>query len=145
MGVFAGGFRQASAGTNLLPGGSLYAPAGSRLILKEVHVFNTTAVACMVALQAFTSTGTQGAGVTEIEYDLNGPAPTGTLFQTHSAGPTITAGEYARASLAAAVGGGVVWVFNAGIYIPAGTANGVGITVPDGTGQVCDVTFVWEE
>jgi hypothetical protein len=145
MGLFSGGFRSTGAGSVTLPLGSLYAPAGNRLILKEVHVYNTTATATDMALRAFTATGTQGAGETEIEHDQNGPTPTGTLFNTHTVTPTITAGEYARASLAAAIGGGVVWIFNAGIYIPAGTGNGVGVIVGTGTGQVCDLTFVWEE
>ena len=92
-----------------------------------------------------TSTGTQGATLTEIEHDNEGPAPTGTGFQGHTANPTITAGEYGRASLAAAIGGGVVWVFEKGILIPTGVANGVGILTPDGTGQICDITFIWDE
>jgi len=146
MGQFSAGFRATAAASATLPAGSLYAPAGSRLLLKEVHVYNTTATALMVALRAFTATGTQGAGITEIEWDNEGPTPTGTVFDSHSVTPTITAGEYARASLGAQIGAGVVWVFSGrGLFIPAGTGNGIGVLTPDGTGQVCDLTFVWDE
>ena len=124
---------------------SLYSPAGSRLILKEVHVYNTTATAVAVALRALTTAGTQGTGLVEVEHELEGPPPLGTGFQGHTVDPTITAGEYARAQLAAAIGGGVVWIFNKGIIIPAGVANGVGVVTATGTGQICDITFIWEE
>ncbi len=146
MGEFAAAFRSAGAGSTTLPLGSLYAPAGNRLILREVHVTNTTTTATDMALRMFTATGTQGAGITEIEYDNAGPTPTGTVFTTHTVTPTITAGEFARASLAAAIGGGVVWTFaKRGIIVPAGTGNGIGVIVGTGTGQICDLTFVWEE
>lgn len=133
------------AASSTIPAMSLYAAANTRLILREVHVYNTTAVAVNVALQALTSTGTQGIAITEIEHDNEGPANDGNAFQAHTGGPTITAGEYARARLAAAIGGAAVWIFNGGILIPAGVANGVGVTTPSGTGQVCDITFIWDE
>ncbi len=145
MGVFAVAAESTLAGSSTIPMMSLYAAANTRLILREVHVYNTTAVGVNVALQALTSTGTQGVAITEIEYDNEGPANDGNAFQAHTGGPTITAGEYARARLAAAIGGAAVWIFNKGIFIPAGVANGIGVTTPDGTGQVCDITFVWEE
>ena len=145
MGRFSAAEEASLAGSSTIPAMSLYAPAGNRLILREVHVFNTTTTAVNVALQALTSTGTQGAGVDEIEHDNEGPAPTGTVFLSHTVGPTITVGEYARARLAAAIGGGVTWVFNDGLLIPAGVANGIGVTTPTGTGQVCDITFIWDE
>ena len=145
MGRFSAAFRSAGAGSTTLPLGSLYAPAGNRLLLKEVHVTNTTATATDVALRAFTATGTQGSGITEVEHDNEGPTPSGTVFDTHTVTPTITAGSLALASLAAAIGGGVVWIFNNGILIPAGTGNGVGVIIQTGTGQICDLTFIWDE
>ena len=145
MARMAAAFRSTGAGSVTLPLGSLYAPAGNRLILREVHVFNTTTTATDMALRAFTATGTQGSGITEIEHDSEGPTPTGTVFDTHTVTPTITAGSLRVASLAAAIGGGVVWTFNDGILIPAGTGNGVGVIVQTGTGQICDLTFVWDE
>jgi hypothetical protein len=100
-----------------------------------------------VALQRLTTAGTQGTGQTEMEMDEDGPAPDGLLFTTHSGAPTITTGYLVVADLAAAIGAGVIWTWDAEpVHIP-GTANvGVGITVPNGTITTgLDVTFVWEE
>ncbi len=145
MSLYSVAERSSIVGSATTPQMSLYAPAGSRLIVKEVHVFNTTATPLSVALVALTTAGTQGTGLVEVEHELEGPPPLGTGFQGHTVDPTITAGEYVRASLAAAIGGGVVWIFNKGIIVPAGVANGVGVVTPDGTGQICDITFIWEE
>lgn len=145
MGRYSSSFRSSTAGSTTLPLGSLYAVAATRLILREVHVFNTTTTATDMALRQFTATGTQGAGAVEIPHDPGQSAAQGTTFLSHTVTPTITAGEFARASLAAAIGGGVVWVFNDGLLIPAGTANGIGVIVGTGTGQICDLTFIWDE
>ena len=145
MGRFSVGAEATLAASSTIPAMSVYAAANTRLLLREVHVFNTTTTAVNVALQALTSTGTQGVAITEIEHDNEGPANDGNAFQAHTAGPTITAGEYVRARLAAAIGGAVTWVFNDGLLIPAGVANGIGVTTPTGTGQVCDITFIWDE
>jgi hypothetical protein len=146
MGRFSGGWRTTGAGTTSLPTGSIYAPAGNRIWLKEIHAFNTTSTAVAIAVRALTTTGTQGTGQTEIEYDNQGPTPTGTLHDVHSVAPTITAGYYAHAPLAGVVGAGIIWEFGGnGIMIPAGTANGVGVVTSTGTGQILDLTFVWDE
>ncbi len=145
MGRYSSAFRSSTAGSTTLPLGSLYASASVRLILREVHVFNTTTTATDMALRQFTATGTQGAGSVEIPHNPAQAAATGTTFLSHTVTPTITAGEFARASLAAAIGGGVVWVFNDGLIIPAGTGNGIGVIVGTGTGQICDLTFIWDE
>jgi hypothetical protein len=140
----------AGAGSTVLPIGSLYAPAGNGLILREVGVFNTTATAPTVGMKLarLTTTGTQGTGLTEVEFSDPAFAPPilGTAFQTHSAGPTI-AGDLAVLGVGAAIGSGTILTFygeNNGIYIPTGTGNGVGI-VPLGTGQVCTFYFIWDE
>lgn len=147
MSEFSAGFRAAGAGTTLLPSGSLYAPAGNRLHLMQVIVSNTTASAVAVAIRALTTAATQGSGITEIEHDNEGPTPTGTVFNTHtSTGPTITAGEYDRAQLAAAIGATFVFRFGKrGLFIPAGTANGIAVVTATGAGQVLDIGFTWEE
>src|SRR3990172_7631470 len=111
MSKISGAFRTGT-GSDTLPAASLYAIAGVRLLLREVHVYNTTATSVVVALRRLTTAGTQGAGQTELEWDDDGPAPNGTLFTTHSGGPTITTGEIARAFLGAAIGAGVIWVFD---------------------------------
>ncbi len=146
MARFAAGFRAAAIGSPTIPAGSLYSPSTNRLLLRKVIVSNTTTTAVVVAIQMLTSTGTQGAAIDEIEYDNQGPPNTGTVRNSHTAGPTITVGEFDRATLAAAEGAAFVFTFNdPGLYVPAGVANGVGITTPTGTGQILDISFTWDE
>ena len=147
MGEFSAGFRTAGAGSTLLPSGSIYAPSTNRLHLMQVVVSNTTAAGVAVAIRALTSAGTQGSGITEIEHDNEGPTPSGTVFNTHtSTGPTITAGEYDRVMLAAAVGATMVFRFGKrGLLVPAGVANGIAVVTGTGTEQVLDISFTWEE
>ena len=79
------------------------------------------------------------------EYDENAPPPLSTGFAGHTAdGGT---GQVIRqASLGAAIGSGVIWTFgDAGLVIVLGTANGIGIHCPTGTGQICDYYIDWDE
>jgi len=136
------------AGSTVLPIMSLYAPASQRLILREIGVFNTTVTAPTVGLKLarLTTTGTQGTALTEVQFDPDAPAPVGTAFNTHSAGPTI-AGDIAAMPVGAAIGAGTILTFygeNNGLIIPKGTGNGIGI-VPLGTGQVCTAYIFWDE
>lgn len=140
-----GAARLTAAGTNLLPGGSLYAIASRPLYVVEVAVWNTTTTATAVALQRLTTAGTSTAE-TAIAEDSE-ITPVGTPRNVHSStGPTITTGFIRKAVLGAAAGSGIIWTFGGkGVRIPAGTANGLGLTVPTGTGQVWDFEFVWDE
>ena len=134
-----------SAASTAARGPSVYAIASRPLWIVEVGVFNTTTTACVVALQRASTTGTQGAGLTEICEDTD-ITPVGTGFNTHTADATITSGEFARATLGAAAGAGVIWTFGKnGVKIDPGTGNGAVITTPTGTGQVCDFYIIWEE
>jgi hypothetical protein len=138
--------RSTSTGSSTLPVFSLYAAANYDLHVVEVGAFNTTTTAVSVALRRLTTTGTQGAALDEIPWDPDSPAATGTGFNTHTVGPTITAGAFAQATLGAAAGSGVIWTFgDRGIRIPKGTGQGVGILVPNGSGQVLDGYIVWDE
>ena len=143
MARFSVSGRATIAGTNLLPLVSLYATAAVRPRLVEVGLFNTTSTACVVALVRLTSAGTQGTGLTEVPEDDPSQTAVATAFAGHTSGPTIT-GELRRASLGAAIGSGVIWTF-AGLEIPEGTGNGIGVIVPTGTGQVCDYSLSWDE
>lgn len=147
MARYSAGWRTAGAGSTTLPTASLYAGTSTRLLVREVHAFNTTTTAVALALRYLTTAGTQGAAtITEMEWDGDGPAPDGAAFDTHTGGPTISTGNIIVADLGAAIGAGVIWTFDAEpIRIPTGTGNGVGICVLTGTGQILDVTFVWEE
>lgn len=145
MARFAVSGRATIAGTNLLPLVSLYAVAACRPAIAEVGLFNTTATAAAVSLNRLTTAGTQGAGLTEVAEDDDLQVALATGFAGHTAGPTV-GGEVRRATLGAAVGSGIIWTFGPkGLQIPAGTANGVGVIVPTGTGQVLDYYIAWDE
>jgi hypothetical protein len=145
MARFSMAGRSTIAGTTLRGQWSLYSPAGSGFAVREVHVFNTTSTALAVALVRFTATGTQGAALTEGEYHEDAPPPLATGFAGHTADATV--GQViAQATLGAAAGSGVIWTFgDTGLVVQPGTANGVGIIIPTGTGQICDYTVVWDE
>lgn len=137
--------RATVAGTSLRAQASLYATASVGARIREVGVFNTTTTATAIGLVRFTNATGVGAGLTEAEYDENAPPPLCTGFAGHTADGTV--GQVIRqASLGAAVGSGVIWTFGgSGLVIALGTANGIGIYVPTGTGQICDYWIDWEE
>jgi len=144
MARFSGSLRT-SAGTTLLPIVSLYAVAASHGKLVEVGVFNTTATAVALKLSRFDTAGTKPAATADNEDDQDGPVALCTFHNTHTVGPTIDE-EIRRVTLGAAVGSGIIWTFGKnGLVIPSGTANGIGLVVSTGTGQVCDAWFVWDE
>ena len=126
-------------------GPSLYAAAAAGASLRQVEIWNTTTTAFAVGLVRWTATGTQGTALTEAAWDQNKVAPQCTAFNTHTA--DATAGDvFARTSVGAAVGSGVIWVFGeSGVVVPEGTSNGVGLYLPVGTAQHFDFTFVWDE
>jgi hypothetical protein len=124
---------------------SLYAIAAVGGKIREVGVFNTTTTALAVALVRFTNATNVGAGLTEAEYDENAPAPSCTGFAGHTGDGAV--GQVIRqASIGAAIGAGVIWTFgDTGLIIQVGTANGIGISCPTGTGQICDYYIDWDE
>jgi hypothetical protein len=137
--------RSTVVGTTVRAVASLFAIASRTMKLREVGVFNTTSTAAAVALVRFTNATGVGAGLTEVPYDEAGPAVNGTGFAGHTADGAV--GSPLRyASLPAAVGGGVIWTFgDTGIIVAAGTANGIGIICPTGTGQIVDYYMDWDE
>jgi hypothetical protein len=144
MARFAISGRATIAGTAALPLVSLYATAAVRPTVVEVGFWNTTSTAVAVSLNRLTTAGTQGAGLTEVAEDSPDHVAIATGFAGHTVGPTV-GGELRRATLAATVGSGVIWTFMTGLEIPAATAQGLGLTVPTGTGQVLDYYISWIE
>jgi hypothetical protein len=137
--------RSTVAGTTLRAIASLFAIASRTMKLREVGVFNTTSTAVAVSLVRFTNATGVGAGLTEVSYDEAGPAPNGTGFAGHTADGAVGS-PLRQASLAAAIGSGVIWTFgDTGIIVAAGTANGIGVICPTGTGQILDYYFDWDE
>lgn len=132
-----------SAVPTTVRGPSLYATAAVRPKIKEIGVFNTTTTAAAVAICRASATGTQGAGLTEV--DLSDPTHTvvATGFNTHTADATVGS-PVRQASLGAAIGAGVIFTF-ADFEIDSATTSGVVITCPSGTGQHLDFYIEWEE
>lgn len=146
MARYSCGAKAAGAGSTTLPIGSLYAPAAIAPKIREVGVFNTTVVAFDIKLVRLTTTGTQGTGLTETVHDPDSAAAGATGFNTHTANPTLGGDLGYRASIGAAIGAGVIWTFgDSGLRIPIGTGNGIGIIIENGTGQVAQFYFVWDE
>ena len=136
--------RSTVVGTAARAMASVFAIASVGGKIREVGVFNTTTTALAVALVRFTNATGVGAGLTEADYDAANPAQC-TGFAGHTADGAI--GQvFRQASLGAAIGSGVIWTFgDSGILIPVGTANGIGIITPTGTGQICDYYIDWDE
>ena len=124
---------------------SVFSPAGSGFRLVEVAIFNTTSTAVAAALVRFTAATNVGTGLTEGEYDTDAAPPLATGFAGHTGDGTV--GQVMdQADLGAAVGSGVIWTYGAsGIVVPSGTANGIGVTCPTGTGQILTYRYTWDE
>lgn len=146
MRVSVGG-RSAGAGSTTLPLFSLYASANAGGAIREIGIFNTTSTAFAAMLRFLSTTGTQGAGLTEIAQNQNFAGTIQcTAFDTHTVAPTLVGGVPRQASIGAAVGAGVIWTFGGdGLVIPKGTANGVGLLIATGTGQIVDWYIDWDE
>jgi hypothetical protein len=147
MARYSGGWRTTGAGSTTLPAGALAAGASNDIYVVEIGVWNTTVTECNVAVRRLTTAGTPGSGQSEIPWDPDTTAATGTLLDTYtSTGPTITAGSYRWAMLGAAKGSGVIWTFaGKGLRIPKGTSQGLCVIPGTGTGQILDVYFEWDE
>lgn len=138
--------RSTVVGTTLRAIASLFSTASKAFRLREVGVFNTTTTAVAVSLVRFTNATGVGAGLTEIQWDAeHDPVPTVTGFAGHTADGAVGS-PFRQAPLGAVVGSGVIWTFgDSGICVNIGTANGIGIICPTGTGQILDYYYDWEE
>jgi hypothetical protein len=145
MARFAVSGRSTIAGTATLPQFSLYAVANVHPRVREIGIFNTTATAFVVALMRLSTAGTPGAAKVEVPEDDALRVADATGFDGHTVAPTLN-GELRRASIGAAIGSGVIWTFGGGgLHIDDGTAFGVGVIVPTGTGQISDYYISWDE
>jgi hypothetical protein len=150
MARYSAAFRSAGAGSNLLPLGSIYATATVRPLVVEIGVFNSTTTAVAVAVVRLSAgTGTKGAAITAVYEDDNSQTVLATVANTHTVTPATISSPLRQATLGAAIGSGVIWTFGggktAGLVIPNTTNDAIGIIIPTGTGQVCDITFTWDE
>jgi hypothetical protein len=147
MARFSAGAVSTGAGSTTLPLMALTSAAATGFHLREVGIFNTTSTAAAMALARITTAGTPGASVgTPGQMDDRSAAAACVVKQTYSSTAPTTSYLGYNAQLGAAVGSGIVWVFgDIGISAAVATANGVGVLVANGTGQICNIYFVWDE
>lgn len=139
-------WRTTGAGSATLPMASLYSLGTGDLWCVEIWVSNTTVTAFECSVKKFTTAGTQGTSQTVLcEEGVTNFTAKGDPRDTHTVAPTLSAGEFRRASIGASIGSGTVFTFGGrGLFIPSGTANGIGLMPMTGTGQISDVIFVWD-
>lgn len=146
MARFHAAWKTTGAGSSTLPMASLYATTAVRPRLVEVSVFNTTATAVELQLMRFTTAGTQGSTITSTYEDDNAQASITTAKDTHTVAPT-KGGVIRQFTLGAGAGNGIVFTFGGktpGLIIPNTTGDGIGL-IAVGTGQICNVSFSWDE
>jgi hypothetical protein len=145
MARYSCGMTATIAGTSVLPNFALLNTAAVSGIVREVGLFNTTATACAYRLVRFTG-GTAGAEQTEVKHRRSAPAAIVVPRAGWTATATIDEDLGYRLQLGAAVGSAAILSFGAeGIEThDLGTTKGIGF-VPIGTGQICEVYFVWDE
>ena len=134
------------AGSTTLGMVSLYAGANGGGFIRKIQVENPTTSAVDICVRRATTAGTQGASVAALNWQ-DGAGPLCTVVQAHSVGPTLTSGFIDRYQFPASMAGAVVvWTYEgSGLYVPKGTTNGIVVLPAAGTGQLCVVTFQWEE
>jgi len=132
----------AGAGTTLRPVFGLLSLAASSPVLKEVSVFNTTAVACQYRLVQLTA-GTPGATVAARKIRRNGVPNLILAKQLWTADATIGEDLGYTFQLGATIGSGVI-IPIADVEGDIGATAALGL-VPIGTGQIVVVNFRWAE
>jgi hypothetical protein len=132
----------AGAGTTLRPVFGILSLAASSPVLKEVSVFNTTAVACQYRLVQLTG-GTPGATVTARRVRRNAPPALMLAKQLWTADASIGEDLGYLFQLGAQIGSGVICPI-ADIEGDVGATAALGL-VPIGTGQVVTVGMRWAE
>lgn len=146
MARFSSAWRTGGAGSTTLPIAGMTATTGVRPRVREVGVFNTTTTAVAVALRRITAIGTAGATQSVIYESDSAQTALVTPKDTWSVTPTFVTGNARVATLGAAAGSGVIWTFGPdGLVIPNTTGDGIVIAILTGTGQICDVSFSWDE
>jgi hypothetical protein len=133
------------AGTTVRPVFALLNTASVTGILREVSLWNTTNVACEYRLVRFTG-GTAGAAQTESKYRRSAPPALLDARAGWTADATIDEDCGYRIYLGAGTGSAAILNFGelGEETHDVGATKGIGL-VPVGTGQICSVTFAWDE
>lgn len=144
MARYSAGMTAAGAGTSVRPILGILGTSTISVILREIGLYNTTTTGCVYRLVNFTG-GTAGTGQTERKHRRNAPAATGAVSGLWTADATVGEDCGYRWVLGAAMGSAAILTFGAeGVESELGSTSGLGL-VPVGTGQVCEVYFVWDE
>lgn len=144
MSRYSSGMTAAGAGTSVRPTLGILATAAMTPILREIMFTNTTATACVYRLVAFTG-GTAGAAQVERRHRRNAPPALATVFGLWTADATIVEDTGYRAVIGAGAGNGANITFgDTGLEPDLGSTSGLGL-VPIGTGQICEIYYVWDE
>jgi hypothetical protein len=136
----------AGAGTTAVrPIFGILATAAIAPKVREIGLFNTTAVACTYRIVAVTG-GTPGSTVTAYADDLGilgTPSCLAKQLWTADVSSVLDTGY--RMVLGAAVGSGAILTFgDNGLRCALGATIALAV-MPVGTGQVCEVYMVWDE
>jgi hypothetical protein len=137
-----------TAGSTTLPLFSIYGSTTGRPYLNEVGIFNASSTAVSLRLVRLTTTGTRGTALTNSPMTMEDPAPAmASCYGTHTVAPTLGGDLGYRCVLGAAAGSGIVWTWPDRVMTisSAAATNGIGVIVENGTGQACQIYFVWGE
>lgn len=144
MARYTSGMTTAGAGTSVRPVFAILNTASVSALLREIQLWNTTAVACAFKVVKFTG-GTAGADQVESKHRANSPAATCIAKGLWTADATITEDTGVHVQLGDATGAAAVLTFgDNGLEAALGATSGIGL-VPIGTGQVLETTWIWDE
>lgn len=146
-----GGRSVATAATLNHAGAALWNPSTNiQLSVYEIHWFKTVATADSLGLGRITTRGTPGSTVTpdadnNFGRSKNTPGSGALLdLAAYTLQPTLATPPILRSNLPAAIGAGLIWVFNQPWIIPPG--EGLCIFTPLAVIlQPGDVNFIWDE
>lgn len=143
MARYTAGGTAAGAGVALRPVIAVLSAAAVTAIIREVGIFNTTAVACAYKLVRITG-GTAGGDLVEAKDRERAPAAECIAKGLWTADATIDEDLGFRLQIGASIGSGGIFTLPAGLETYVGATKGIGL-VPIGTGQVCEVYMSWDE
>jgi len=144
MARYSAGMPAAGAGTTLRPILGILSTAAITPVIREVHLWNTTAVACEYRLVNLTG-GTPGASIAEHKFRTNAPPALCLVDGLWTADATIDEDTGFSLVLGAQIGAAGILTFgDSGLEGVLGATKALGL-VPVGTGQVCRVGLVWDE
>ncbi len=148
MAIYAIGFQSVAAATGA-PYAAFRAPTRNSK-LREIGMSCNAATASNISLLRNTNASYAASTSTSVGQQLNPVDAAGTsLVDTAwSAAPTITAASRIRRfALPATIGAGLIWVFQAGLWVRNATATDIIVLWNEGasTGSILNCYAEWEE